>query len=236
MLTCRRWKGLHTHKQRGDRICWPGIDLGQDFYFPRLSFLFFIFWQRSVFLEERLTSPRPQDRVSRWAPHNSGREDTTRRTGTEACASDMRSGTLICAAGRRARPDGPFGTIPGASDMYMACFASWYTWLRPKAASLGVGDLGSISSPLREVEIAPRSPTPRDAPAGRSHVYQRAVHATGISLAPEIVPKGPSRRARRPAAHRHQTPQSRLWEAFGGVSRGSIGQTEWSHRPFHTHT
>ena len=174
-------------------------------------------------------------RDSRWAPHN-GREDTTRRTGTEACASDMRSGTLICAAGRRARPDGPFGTIPGASDMYMACFASWYTWLRPKAASLGVGDLGSISSPLREVEIAPRSPTPRDAPAGRSHVYQRAEHATCISLAPGIVPKGPSRRARRPAAHRPQTPQSRLWEAFGGVSRGSIGQTEWSHRPFHTHT
>ena len=23
---------------------------------------------------------------------------------------------------------------------------------------------------------------------------------------------------------------------FGGVSRGSIGQTEWSHMPFHTHT
>ena len=224
MLTCRRWKGLHTHKQRGDRICWPGIDLGQDFYFPRLSFLFFIFWQRSVFLEERLTSPRPQDRVSRWAPHNSGREDTTRRTGTEACASDMRSGTLICAAGRRARPDGPFGTIPGASDMYMACFASWYTWLRPKAASLGVGDLGSISSPLREVEIAPRSPTPRDAPAGRSHVYQRAVHATGISLAPGIVPKVPSRRARRPAAHRHQIPQSRLWEALAGCDVAVSGK------------
>ena len=125
---------------------------------------------------------------------------------------------------------------PGASDMPLACFAGRYTWLRPKAASLGVSDLGVILSPLREVEFALKSPTPRDAPAGRSHVYQRAVHATGISLAPEIVPKGPSRRARRPAAHRHQTPQSRLWEAFGGVSRGSIGQTEWSHRPFHTHT
>ena len=88
----------------------------------------------------------------------------------------------------------------------------------------------------REVEIAPRSPTPRDAPAGRSHVYQRAKHAKGISLAPGIVPKGPSRRARRPAAHRHQTTQSRHWEAFGEVSRGSIGQTEWSHGPFRTHT
>ena len=104
------------------------------------------------------------------------------------------------------------------------------------AASLGVSDLGAISSPLREVEIAQRSPTPRDASAGRSHVYQRAERAEGISLAPGIVPKGQSRRARRPAAHRHQTPQSRLWEAFGEVSRGSIGRTEWSHRPFHTHT
>ena len=32
---------------------------------------------------------------------------------------------------------------------------------------LGVCDLGAISSPLREVEIAPRSPTPRDASSGR---------------------------------------------------------------------
>ena len=144
-----------------------------------------------------------------------------------------------CAAGRRARLDGPFGTIPGASDMPLACFARWYTWLRPKAASLGVSDLGAISSPLREVEIAPRSPTPRDASAGRSHVYQRAEHAKGISLAPGIVPKGQSRRARRPAAHRHQplwALQSRLSEAFGEVSRGSIGQTECSHGPFRTHT
>ena len=101
---------------------------------------------------------------------------------------------------------GAFGTIPGASDMPLACSARWYTWLRPKVASLGVSDLGAISSPLREVEIAPRSPTPRDASAGRSHVYQRAEHAKGISLAPGIVPKGQSRRARRTAAHRHQTP------------------------------
>ena len=66
-----------------------------------------------------------------------------------------------------ARLDGHFGTIPGASDMPLACFARWYTWLRPKAASLGVSDLGAISSQLREVEIAPRSPTPRDASSGR---------------------------------------------------------------------
>ena len=29
--------------------------------------------------------------------------------------------------------------------MPLACFARWYTWLRPKAASLGVSDLGAIS-------------------------------------------------------------------------------------------
>ena len=56
-----------------------------------------------------------------------------------------------------------------------------------------------------------------EAALGRSHVYQRAKHAKGISLAPGIVPKEPSRCAWRPAAHRHQTTQSRLWEAFGGV-------------------
>ena len=50
---------------------------------------FTCFWQRLVFLDERLTTPRPQDWTrhglcdSRWALH-SGREDTTRRTGTEA--------------------------------------------------------------------------------------------------------------------------------------------------------
>ena len=102
--------------------------------------------------------------------------------------------------------------------------ARWYTWLRPKAASLGVSDLGAISSPLREVEIAPRSPTPRDAPAGRSHVYQRAKHAKGISLAPGIVPKGPSRRARRPAAHRHQPPPGAPKPTFGGFWRGVTRQ------------
>ena len=91
----------------------------------------------------------------------------------------------------------------------------------------------------REVEIAPRSPTPRDASAGRSHVYQRAEHAKGISLAPGIVPKGPSRRARLPAAHRHQTPLGApkpTSGGFGELSRGSLGQTEWSHWPFRTHT
>jgi hypothetical protein len=121
------------------------------------------------------------------------------------------------------------GTIPGASDMPLACFARWYTWLRPKAASLGVSDLGAISSPLREVEIAPRSPTPRDGPAGRSHVYQCAVHATEISLAPGIVPKGPSgaHGARRRTVTKRKPPiKPTLWEAFGGVSRGSIGQKQ----------
>ena len=89
-----------------------------------------------------------------------------------------------------------------------------------------MGDLGAISSPLREVEIAPKALTPSEAALDRSHLNQRAKHAKGISLAPGIVPKGPSRRARHPAAHRHQTPQSRLWEAFGEVLRGSIGQAE----------
>ena len=133
---------------------------------------------------------------------------------------------------RRARLDWPFGTIPGASDMPLACSARWYTWLRPKAASLGVSDLGAISSPLREVEIAPRSPTPRDASAGRSHVYQRAEHAKGISLAPGIVPKGQSRRARRPAAHRHQTLKAdfgrllaRCHVAVSGEQSGPTGRS-----------
>ena len=81
-----------------------------------------------------------------------------------------------------------------------------------------------ISSPLREVEIAPRSPTPRDASAGRSHVYQRAEHAKGISLAPGIVPKGQSRRARRPAAHRHQTPPGAPKPTSGGFWRGVTRQ------------
>jgi hypothetical protein len=47
--------------------------------------------------------------------------------------------------GRRAHLDGPFGTMPGARDMPLARFARWYTWLRLKAASRDVGDLGAIS-------------------------------------------------------------------------------------------
>ena len=108
--------------------------------------------------------------------------------------------------------------------MPLACSARWYTWLRPKAASLGLSDLGAISSQLREVEIAPRSPTPRDASAGRSHVYQRAERAEGISLAPGIVPKGQSRRARRPAAHRHQPPPGAPKPTSGGFWRGVTRQ------------
>ena len=48
---------------------------------------------------------------------------------------------------------------------------------------------GAISTSRSGLEIAPRSPMPRDALAGRSHVYQRAKDAKGISLAPGIVPK-----------------------------------------------
>ena len=72
--------------------------------------------------------------------------------------------------------------IPVMSLPKNADFGTSPRWLRSKAGSLGMGDLGAISSPLREVEIVSRSPTPRsDAPAGRSHVYQRAKHAKGIS-------------------------------------------------------
>ena len=123
--------------------------------------------------------------------------------------------------------------------MPLACSARWYTWLRPKAASLGVSDLGAISSPLREVEIAPRSPTPRDASAGRSHVYQRAEHAKGISLAPGIVPKGQSRRARRPAAHRHQTLKADFGRLLArchvAVSGEQSGPTGRSPHPYMMH-
>ena len=59
-----------------------------------------------------------------------------------------------------ARLDGHFGTIPGASDMPLACFARWYTWLRPARASRGVGDLGAISTSRSGLEIAPRSLAP----------------------------------------------------------------------------
>ena len=112
-----------------------------------------------------------------------------------------------------------------------------------KAGSLGMGDLGAISSPLREVEIVPRSPTPRDALAGRSHVYQRAKHAKGISLAPGIVPKGPStgahgarrRTGTKPPCAPLGAPKPTS-KGFGrGVTRQFIGQTEWSHGPFRTH-
>ena len=50
-------------------------------------------------------------------------------TPPKACQSRLwgalwgRFGDGVCAAGRRARLDGPFGTIPGASDMPLACFA-----------------------------------------------------------------------------------------------------------------
>ena len=56
---------------------------------------------------------------------------------------------------RRRAPCAPvwaFGTIPTARDMPAACFARWYTWLRPEAASLelsrwrSAGHLGAIST------------------------------------------------------------------------------------------
>ena len=72
--------------------------------------------------------------------------------------------------------------------------------------------------------LAPRSLTPSEAALGRSHVYQRAEHAKGISLAPGIVPKGQSRRARRPAAHRHQTPPGAPKPTSGGFWRGVTRQ------------
>ena len=39
-----------------------------------------------------------------------------------------------------------FGTIPSARNMPVACFARWYTWLRPEAASRSAGYLGAIST------------------------------------------------------------------------------------------
>ena len=108
--------------------------------------------------------------------------------------------------------------------MPLACSARWYTWLRPAEASRGVGDLGAISTSRSGLEIAPRSLTPSEAALGRSHVYQRAEHAKGISLAPGIVPKGQSRRARRTAAHRHQTPPGAPKPTSGGFWRGVTRQ------------
>jgi hypothetical protein len=55
---------------------------------------------------------------------------------------------------------------------------------------------------LREVEIAPRSHMPQQVPAGRIYVHRRTDRATGIFLAPGIVPNGWCRRARRRAARR----------------------------------
>ena len=99
-----------------------------------------------------------------------------------------------------------------------------YLAIRPEEASRGVGDLGAISTSRSGLEIAPRSLTPSEAALGRSHVYQRAERAEGISLAPGIVPKGQSRRARRPAAHRHQPPPGAPKPTSGGFWRGVTRQ------------
>ena len=147
-----------------------------------------------------------------------------------------------------ARLDWPFGTIPGASDMPLACSARWYTWLRPAEASRGVDDLGAISTSRSGLEIAPRSLTPSEAALGRSHVYQRAEHAKGISLAPGIVPKGQSRGARTvhggapspnppPGPGRSKADFGRLLARYHeAVSGKQSGLREWSHGPFRTHT
>ena len=62
--------------------------------------------------------------------------------------------------------------------------------------------ISARSRPLREVDIAPRSPMPHQVPAGRIYVHRRAERATGISLAPKIVPNGSHGRAPRRAARR----------------------------------
>ena len=85
-----------------------------------------------------------------------------------------------------------------------------------QAASSGVGDLGTISSPLREVEIATRSPTPRDAPAGCSHVYQRAKHAKGLSA---------RNRPERPIQARTQRPAARtVTNPPKGIAKADFGR------------
>ena len=45
--------------------------------------------------------------------------------------------------------------------------ARWCTWLQPAGASRGVGDLVAILTSRGGIEIAPRSPTPREAALSR---------------------------------------------------------------------
>ena len=103
----------------------------------------------------------------------------------------------------------------------------FFSWFFPALAAVAPrkGRQLPFSTSRSGLEIAPRSPTPSEAALGRSHVYQRAKHAKGISLAPGIVPKGPSRRARRPAAHRHQTPLGAPKPTSGGFWRGVTRQS-----------
>ena len=61
--------------------------------------------------------------------------------------------------------------------------------------------ISARSRPLREVEIASRSHMPQQVPVGCSYVRRRVERATGISLAPGIVPNGSCGRARRREAH-----------------------------------
>ena len=111
------------------------------------------------------------------------------------------------------------------------------TTVRPKTASLGVRDLGAISSPLREVEIAPRSPTPRDASSGRSQVNQRAEHAKGIHIASaRNRPERPIQARTAPGGAPSPTPPgrskadfgrllARCHEAVSGKQSGSTGRS-----------
>ena len=121
----------------------------------------------------------------------------------------------------------------------------WWALCRPEAHYLlrllrlvrrvfRTGCLEPTCTSPREVEIAPRSPTPRDTSAGRSHVYQRVEHAKGTSLAPGIVPKGQSRRAHgaRRRTYRHQTLKAdfgrllaRCHVAVSGEQSGPTGRS-----------
>ena len=106
-------------------------------------------------------------------------------------------------------------------------------------------DIGAISTSRSGLEIAPRSLTPSEAAFWAIATYIPACEARqGHIASARNRPERPIQaRARRPAAHRHQAPPATpkptlggFWRGVTEVSRGSIGQTEWSHGPFHTHT
>jgi len=63
---------------------------------------------------------------------------------------------------------------------------------------------------------------PQQVPADRSYVHRRAERATGISLAPGIIPNGSRGRARRRAARRHQTRSPPLPPNFSHAPLGAV--------------